>query len=229
MAGKLYVVATPIGNLEDITLRALRLLKEVDVILSEDTRVTRKLLTHYQIHKPLIPYYQHSRKNATQQILTMLNDGKDLALVTCAGTPGVSDPGPRLVSEIVERFGDAVSITPIPGASAVTAIASVAAVSMDEFHFFGYPPVKKGRRSYFQDVAENPHPGILFESPHRILRTMDDLVAAIGEDRRVVVGRELTKIFETILRGRAGDLQKRILQEKPRGEYIILIEPNNKI
>ena len=229
MPGKLYLVATPIGNLEDITLRALRLLKEADAVLSEDTRVTRKLFAHFGITTPLIPYYQHSREDVVRKILAMLERGKNLALVTCAGTPGVSDPGPRLITAIYDAFGDAIVLVPIPGASAVTAIASVSGVPMDEFHFFGYPPAKKGRQGYFRDVAANPYPGILFESPHRIRRTMDDLVHAIGEDRHIVVGRELTKIFETIRRGRTGDLCADIAQEKPRGEYVILVEPQGKL
>ena len=225
MAGTLYLIGTPIGNLEDITLRALRILQEVDAVFSEDPRVPRKLLTHHDTRKPLFPLFQHSGVKAFERALQMLADGRVLAYVTCAGTPAVSDPGPQLVACVRERFGDEAAIISLPGPSAVTAIAALSAVPMDEFHFFGYPPAKKGRKSYFEDVATNPYPGILFESPHRIRRTMGDLVAAIGEDRRAIVGRELTKVFETIRRGKMGELRDAIAAEKPRGEYVILVEP----
>ena len=227
MPGKLFMVATPIGNLEDATFRAIRTLKDVDAIFSEDTRVTRKLLARYDIHKPLFPYYQHSGPKALERLLTMLREGMQVAYVSCAGTPAVSDPGPRLIAAAVKEFGPDIAIVPIPGSSAVTAIASLAPVSMDEFHFFGYPPQKKGRKMYFQDVAENSYPGILFESPHRIKKTIAELLAALGVERRVVVGGELTKKFEEVMRGTLQEVADRIGREKPRGEYVILIEPQN--
>lgn len=224
----LYIVATPIGNLEDVTLRALRVLREVDVVLAEDTRITRKLFTRHEIVKPLVPFFQHSKRPAIERILGLFEEGKSAALVTCAGTPGISDPGSNLIRAILERFGNAVRVVPVPGPSAVAAIASISAVSMDEFHFFGYPPAKKGRRAYFRDVAESLYPGILYESPHRILRTLRDLETAVGEDRRTVIGRELTKVFETVYRGTLEDVRTRIEKEKPRGEFVILVEPRGK-
>ncbi|MBI4134391.1 MAG: 16S rRNA (cytidine(1402)-2'-O)-methyltransferase [Candidatus Terrybacteria bacterium] len=228
MPGKLFMVATPIGNLEDATFRAIRTLKDVDAIFSEDTRVTRKLLARYDIHKPLFPYYQHSGPKALERLLAMLREGRRVAYVSCAGTPAVSDPGPRLVAAAVKEFGPDITVVPIPGSSAVTAIASLAAVPMDEFHFFGYPPQKKGRRTYFQDVAENPYPGVLFESPHRIKKMAAELLAALGAERRVVVGRELTKKFEEVMRGTVGEVALRIAGETPRGEYVVLVEPPRK-
>lgn len=228
MPSTLYIVATPIGNLEDITLRALRILREVDVVLAEDTRVTRKLFARYEIMKPLVPFFQHSKRPAIERILGLFEEGKTVALVTCAGTPGISDPGSNLIRAILERFGDVVRIIPVPGPSAVAAIASISAVSMDEFHFFGYPPAKKGRQSYFRDVAQNLFPGILYESPHRILRTLRDLEGAVGSERKVVIGRELTKVFETVYRGSLREVGEKLEKGKPRGEFVVLLEPSKK-
>ena len=162
MQGILYIVATPIGNLEDITLRALRVLKETDMVLAEDTRVTKKLLSHYRIEKPLLSYRQHSGGGAVERILGMLKQGKKLALVTDAGTPGIADPGNKLVEEAIGRLGDRVCVVPIPGPSAVTALASVAGIPMDRFCFFGYPPAKKGRKKFFGEVANSKYPVVLY-------------------------------------------------------------------
>lgn len=224
MFGTLYIIATPIGNLEDITLRALRILKEVDVVVCEDTRVTRKLLSHYDISKPTQALHQHSRKQSIERALQVLAQGKDVAYATDAGTPGVSDPGPYLVASVRERFGDDISIVPIPGSSAVTALASIASFPMDEFCFFGYPPHKKGRKTFFGRVAACEVPALLFESPHRIQKTMRELRDAAGETTQAIIGRELTKKFETVYRGTLGELCETIEKEKPRGEYVVLIE-----
>lgn len=225
---KFYIVATPIGNLEDITLRALRVLRKADVVFAEDTRVTRKLLAHYDIHKPIIAFHEYSKPREIERLLEILASGKSAALVTCAGTPGISDPGPRLIHAVLERFGEEIAIVPIPGPSAVAAIASLSAVPMDEFHFFGYPPVKKGRKTFFQDVKENAFPGILYESPHRIQRTLTDLLNAIGSTRNIVIGRELTKLFETVVRGTLAEIAGKFGNKKGRGEYVILVEPEKR-
>src|SRR3989344_5486107 len=221
--GILYVVATSIGNLEDITLRALRILKEVDAVLAEDTRVARKLLLHYRITKPVYSYYQHSGPLATENILKMLAEGKDLAVVTDAGTPGISDPGNKLVAEVIGRFGERAKTVPIPGSSAVTTIASIAGFNTDKFCFLGYPPAKKGRQTFFRKVAASDVPIILLESPHRIVKTLRQVQEVVGSDRRIVVGRELTKKFETIVRGPLAKVRTTIEQQKPLGEYTFII------
>ena len=226
--GILYVVATSIGNLEDITLRALRILKEVDAVLAEDTRVARKLLLHYRITKPVYSYYQHSGPLATENILKMLAEGKDLAVVTDAGTPGISDPGNKLVAEVIGRFGERAKTVPIPGSSAVTTIASIAGFNTDKFCFLGYPPAKKGRQTFFRKVAASDVPVVLFESPHRIVKTLRQLQEVVGGDRRIVVGRELTKKFETVYRGAAREVRAVIETEKPKGEYTIIVAPQKE-
>ena len=216
--GTLYIVATPIGNLEDITLRALRVLKEADVILCEDTRVTTKLLSHFGIGKPLISYHQHSRLQKTEQILQLLREGKNLALVSDAGTPGISDPGNELVAEVAQKLPEA-SIVPMPGASALTALASIAGFSMDRFLFLGFPPAKKGRKTFFEKVAASEYPAVLYESPYRIIKTL----AGFQADARVVVGRELTKKFETIYRGSVAEVLGQLKKETPRGEFVVIV------
>lgn len=233
--GTLYIVATPIGNLGDITLRALEVLQEVDIILCEDTRVTRKLLAHYKIEKPLLSYHQHSKEDKMQEVLNMLLQGKNLALVSDAGTPGISDPGNELIFFIVsstktKQLSDfCTKIVPIPGPSAATALASVAGIPMDKFVFLGYPPHKKGRRKFFEEVIQSTHPVILYESPYRMLRTLGDLESislqniATAKICSVIVGRELTKKFETVYRGTIQEMLLQFKQEKPRGEFVIVV------
>ena len=225
--GTLFVVATPIGNLEDFTFRALRILQEADLILCEDTRVTKNLLAHYKIEKPLLSYHQHSKGNKMQEILDLLIQGKNLALVTDAGTPGISDPGNELVAFLLEKKPD-MRIVPIPGPSALAAIASVAGISMDKFLFLGYPPHKKGRKKFFEEVVESVHPVILYESPHRILKTLQELQErlrnlAVARNHSIIVGRELTKQFETVYRGTVQEMLLQFKQEKPRGEFVIVV------
>lgn len=220
--GKLYIVATPIGNLEDITLRALRVLKEVDLILCEDTRVTKKLLDRYEIQKPLLSYHHHSKLSRVEKIAEHLENGKNLALVSDAGTPGVSDPGNELIAQLLNQ-GE-VEIVPIPGASAVSTLASVAGINMSRFTFLGFPPHKKGRETYLREVSGSKYPVIYFESPHRFLKNLE-LLEKMKPDAKLVVGRELTKMFEEILRGEIGEIrekwEKRAEKEK-RGEFIII-------
>jgi len=220
----LYIVATPIGNLKDITLRALHVLEEVDLILCEDTRVTKKLLEHYSIRTPVESYHQHSRLKKMNKILDLLKSGKNLALVSDSGTPGISDPGNKLIKLLITNYGLqvtdhelSINIIPIPGPSAVTAIASISGFSMDKFVFLGFPPHKKGRNKFFKEIAESKHPVVIYESPHRIIKTLKEL----GQ-KEVVICRELTKKFETIYRGKANE---KIKQIKPKGEFVIVIKP----
>lgn len=213
----LYIVGTPIGNLKDITLRALHILEEVDLILCEDTRVTRKLLDYYNLKTPVESYHQHSKLKKIDYILGLLRQGKNLALVSDSGTPGISDPGNKLV----EQVQDIAKITPIPGSAAIIAAASISGFPMDKFVFLGFPPHKKGRNKFFKEVAEQKYPVILYESPHRILKTLKELSEVGNFD--IVVGRELTKKFETIYRGKIKEI---INQIEPRGEFVIVIHKN---
>jgi 16S rRNA (cytidine1402-2'-O)-methyltransferase len=219
--GILYIVATPIGNLEDMSLRALSLLKEVDVVLAEDTRVTKKLFSRYDIQTSLLSYHQHSKETVMEKAFQLLFEGKNLALVTDAGTPGISDPGNELVAFLLKKNPE-IQIVPIPGPSALTTLASVAGIPMDKFLFLGYPPQKRGRSAFFKEVVQSKHPVLFYESPHRIVKSLTELKA---QDAKlyVVVGRELTKQFETISRGDIQDIITELQKTKTRGEFSVLI------
>lgn len=219
----LYIVATPIGNLKDSTIRAIETLKEVDFILAEDTRQTLKFLNHYQIRKPLISYFQHSSLKKIEHILDLLDEGKNLALVSDAGTPGINDPGGELVKEIVKKFGDKIQITPIPGPNAMIAALSISGFNADRFLFLGYPPHKKGRKKFFAEIAKSKYPAVIYESPYRILKTLNEL-NEFGElkKREVVICRELTKKFETVYRGKIEEIVPQIEKQK-LGEFVIII------
>ena len=224
--GTLFVVATPIGNLEDISDRAQRVLGEVDFILCEDTRQTIKLLERNSIKKPLVSYHQHSKLKKIDYVMGELKAGKSIALVSDAGTPGISDPGNVLVSEVVKQLGDECQIVPIPGASAVTAIASVAGFPMDRFAFYGFIPLKKGRQKMLEKITSDERSVIFYESPYRIIKTLSELADKFKEasaDKTVVVGRELTKKFETIYRGDINHVIKDIEQDKVKGEFVVAI------
>ena len=224
--GTLYIVATPIGNLDDITLRAFQVFKEADVILCEDTRVTKTLLERYGIHKPLVSYHQHSQLQKVEQILGLLKQGKKLAVVSDAGTPGISDPGNQLVKEVSGRLPE-VSIIPIPGASAVTALSSVSGLPMDKFVFLGFPPQKNKRKKFFQEVAASSYPVVLYESPYRIQKTLQDL-KEVDNTLYVVVGRELTKKFETIYRGTVVEVIGQIGPRETKGEFVLVVSAGEK-
>ncbi|MFH0805129.1 MAG: 16S rRNA (cytidine(1402)-2'-O)-methyltransferase [Patescibacteria group bacterium] len=219
----LYVVATPIGNLEDMTDRARRVLGEVDTVLCEDTRHTLQLMNHLGIRKPLLSYHQHSQVQKVDQIITMLRQGKNLALVSDAGTPGLSDPGGVLVAQIVRELGSTVRIEPVPGATALGAIISVAGVPTDRFLFLGFLPHKNGRRSLFEEIKNSERTVIFYESTHRILKAMAILTEVLETDRQVVVGRELTKKFETIYRGSAQEVLKQLEAGETRGEFVVVV------
>jgi 16S rRNA (cytidine1402-2'-O)-methyltransferase len=223
MAGSLYLVATPIGNLEDVSARALRTLREVALVLAEDTRVTKKLLSHFDIHTPLESFHEYTDRPKIENVLDRLGAGESIALVTDAGTPGVSDPGAYLVSEAVRRFGDELKTFSIPGPSAVTAALSVSGFPSDVFTFLGFLPVKKGRTKAVADAAARKETLVLFESPHRIVKTLAELAAAAPE-RHAIVIREISKLFETTHRGTLAELA---LPEKVRaqGEFVIVLGP----
>ncbi len=220
---KLYVVATPIGNLEDITLRALKVLKNVDIILCEDTRVTKRLLGHYRIETPLLSYHQHSKIKRINLILQFLREGKDLALVCDAGTPGISDPGNKLIERAIKEFGDQVKIIPIPGASAITAAVSVAHFSMQKFVFLGFLP-KKRQNKILNEIAFSKYPVIIFESPYRIIKTLEKL-HSLNSQIEVVVAKELTKYFEKVFRGNIKEVIEALKKSKTKGEFTIIINP----
>lgn len=245
----LYIVATPLGNLKDITLRALEVLKEVDLIVCEDTRQTLKLLNHYNIQKPLVSYFQHSKLAKIEYIIGELRQGKNIALVTDAGTPGISDPGGKLIEELSKlspergavgaeskgldaKFypsigsGNKISqlqIIPIPGPNAAIAALSISGFPADKFIFMGFPPHKKGRQKFFKEVAEAKYTVVFYESTHRILKTVNQLKEILRE-RKIVVCRELTKQFESIYRGSAEDIIKILESDKnnQKGEFVLV-------
>ncbi len=221
----LYIVATPIGNLEDITLRALRVLKEVDLILCEDTRVTKKLLQKYEIETPTMSYHAHSKLAKVDKIFGLLEEGKNLALVSDAGTPTISDPGVLLVSQVKKRFGEEVSIVPIPGLSAVIAALSASGFPASEFVFLGFLPHKKGRETLFKEIADSKRTMVFYESPHRIIKTLGSLSLHAGDDRQIVLARELTKIYEQFLSGSALELATYFTKnpDKVRGEFVVMV------
>ncbi|MDD2757848.1 MAG: 16S rRNA (cytidine(1402)-2'-O)-methyltransferase [Patescibacteria group bacterium] len=217
--GKLYIVATPIGNLGDITLRALETLKSVDYILCEDTRVTKNLLAHFKISKSLVSYHQHSDLKKTKEITQLLQAGKNLALVTDAGTPGISDPGNLLIAELVKA--GVKEIIPIPGASAAISALSISGFPTDKFVFMGFPPQKNKRQKYFQEVADCQYTAVFYESGHRIKKCLDELKNVLDAKRQIIVCRELTKMFETIYRGTIAEVFEEMKDE--RGEFVVII------
>ncbi len=216
----LYLVATPIGNLSDITLRALEVLKAVDVVASEDTRRTGVLLKHFGISRPQIPFHEHNERQAAGRVLDLLLGGKSVALVTDAGTPGISDPGFALVRVAVEA---GVEVTMIPGPTAFVMALVLSGLPSHAFIFRGFPPRKSGQRRRFLDVdADSPHTLIFYESPFRVRAFLEDALAVLG-DRRAAVAKELTKMFESVRRGRLSEILAG-LEDQPKGEYVIVIE-----
>lgn len=218
--GQLYVVATPIGNLGDITLRALEILKQVDFIAAEDSRVTQKLLNHYSIAKKVVSYHQHSKLSRVDFIIDEILSGKSVALVTDAGTPGLSDPGNFLVARVLER---GIAAVPIPGPAALGALVSVAGIDLQKFLFLGFPPHKKGRETFFKAVAAAEYPVIYYDSPHRVIKNLD-LLRTFAPDKKVILGRELTKMFEEVVRGGVGEVIGYFEKnpDKVRGEFVII-------
>ena len=223
--GVLYIVSTPIGNLEDITLRALRILKEVSLIAAEDTRLTRKLLTHYDISTSTVSYYEHNRFARIPKIIDHLNTGKDVAVVTDAGTPGISDPAYKLIRAAIESGN---RIEAIPGPSASITALTASGLPTDRFIFEGFLPHKKGRKAKLTRLSAIEATVIFYESPKRIVRTLKDILEFMG-DRPAVIGRELTKLHEEMIRGNVSKLLSHFTQKTPRGEFVIMIgkdDPN---
>lgn len=227
----LYIVATPIGNLSDITARALETLRTVDLILCEDTRVSRKLLAHFNINKPLLAYHQHSSSAQTNKIVAALAEGKNLALVTDAGTPGIADPGGKLVAAILEQMSfwspakrdDRIfRIIPIPGPSAITTALSVCGFDTTQFVFLGWPPHKKGREKWFKQLAAEPRAAVFYESVYRVKNCLERLTA-LCPSRRLMLARELTKKFETVYRGTAADILSSLPPEQVKGEFVVVL------
>jgi len=218
-----YIVATPIGNLKDITLRALEVLRLVDVVACEDTRVTKKLLAHYDIKKPLISFHEYSRAKDITRIIELLRSQKDVAYVVDAGTPGISDPGSWLVQEVLRALPNE-KIIPIPGASALSAALSVAGLSKDQFLFLGFPPHKKGRRAFFEQVKESKYPVVFYESPHRLLKTLSELCDIGLSMFDTVLIKEISKVYENIYRMSIVELKNFFEKErKIRGEFVLVI------
>jgi len=217
----LFVVGTPIGNLEDLSVRALRTLREVDAIACEDTRTTLKLLSHFEIRKPVIAFFEHSTRRRFEELLDRLRKGDSIALVSEAGTPAVSDPGCTLVAAALEA---GVPVHPIPGPSAVTAAASVSGFPVDRFVFEGFLPRKPGkRRKALRALREESRTLIFYESPHRIVETLEDMLAELG-DRRITIARELTKVHEELLRTTLARALDRWRETEPRGEFTLVVE-----
>jgi 16S rRNA (cytidine1402-2'-O)-methyltransferase len=222
MQGTLFIVATPIGNLEDVTARAVRVLGEADAIACEDTRVTSKLLAHLKISKPLLSVHEHTNPRAVAAFVDRLKKGERIAYVCDAGTPGMNDPGGKLVAAAYEA---GVRIEPIPGPSALTAAISVCGFAMDEFTYVGFIPHKKGRETLFKEMATRETPTIFLESTHRIMKTLEALAKRLDPERTIFVGRELTKLHETLYRGMITDIVQRLEETSTKGEFIVIIGP----
>ncbi len=222
---KFYIVATPIGNMGDITLRAIETLKSVDLVLCEDTRETKKILDKYNINKPTMSYHAQSKLAKTDKIFELLVEGKDLALVSDAGTPGISDPGALLVSKIKEKFKDEeVKVVPIPGATALITALSGSGLPTHEFTFLGFLPHKKGRETLFKEIALAKRTMVFYESPHRILKTLESLVK-FCPNKKVCVARELTKIYEEFKTGTPVEILEYFNKNKDiqRGEFTVIV------
>ena len=218
-SGQLFVVGTPIGNLEDITLRAILTLQNVDMVLAEDTRNSKKLLDAHNIDTKMISYHEHSSEKDIKRIIDLLLEGKDLALISDAGTPTISDPGYGLIRDCIKNN---IIITPIPGASAITAAMSISGLPSDSFTFVGFLPQKKGRMKKIEQLKNIDNTIILFESPFRLEKTLNQLLDSLG-NRSVVVGRELTKLYEEVIRGNLDEIIKYFSKSKVKGEIVIMI------
>jgi 16S rRNA (cytidine1402-2'-O)-methyltransferase len=222
---KLYLIPTPIGNLEDITFRAVRLLKEADIILAEDTRTTAILLKHYDIHTPLQSHHQHNEHQNVKIIARKICDGQNIALVSDAGTPGISDPGFLLLRECLKQ---GIEIECLPGATAFVPALINSGIPCDRFYFEGFLPVKKGRQSRLKELSELSHTIILYESPFRLLKTLEQLILYFGEDRKASVSRELTKIHEENVRGNLKEIVLYFSSHLIKGEIVILVEGSHR-
>lgn len=220
-----YVIATPIGNLEDITLRAIRILKEVDIVLCEDTRVTKRIFDKYEIQTQMMSYHAQSGETKVDLILEKIEEGKNIALVTDAGTPGISDPGSLLISTIRKKYPE-LNIVSIPGPSALTSALSISGVPTHEFIFLGFMPHKKGRETIFKEIAVSERTIVFYESTHRIIKTLESLIEFLKEkNKKVTIVRENTKFFEEVIQGSAEEVLKKITDtpEKQKGEFVVIV------
>jgi 16S rRNA (cytidine1402-2'-O)-methyltransferase len=216
----LSIVSTPIGNLEDITLRAIRTLKEADLIASEDTRHTGRLLKHFEVETPQISFHSHSGRTKLDKIITALHDGQHVALVSDAGTPGISDPGYLLIRRAIE---EGIKVEPIPGPSSLLAALVTSGLPMDKFVYLGFLPTKKGRKTLLEGLKQESRTIILFESPHRLHKTLNNLVEAGFENHQLVIARELTKLHETIYRGTVSEIIAELEGKKLKGEMVLVL------
>lgn len=218
----LFIVATPIGNLKDISSRALETLQSVDLILAEDTRVTSKLLQHYNISTPAISYHQHSTIKKINQVKEYLKENKKIALVSDAGTPGISDPGNVLISELLKDFETDLQIIPIPGANAAITTLSISGFPTDNFIFLGFPPHKKGRETFFKKLKTMEQTIVFYESVHRIEKALESIIKFLP-DSNICLGRELTKMHETIYRGKPDEVLLKLQRDQIKGEFVVVI------
>ena len=219
--GTLYIVATPIGNLEDMTFRAVRILQAVDMIAAEDTRHTGRLLQHFQVKTPQISYHEHNSNSRIPELLEYLQYGKAIALVSDAGMPGISDPGYELIKACID---EGITVVPIPGASAVITALSAAGLPTDRFIFDGFLPAKsQQKKEYLESLQSESRTLVFYESPHRLRDTLADLGAILGSDRSLVIARELTKLYEEFWRGTIGDAMADYQEREPQGEYTLLV------
>lgn len=220
----LYIVSTPIGNLEDMTLRAIRTLKEVDYIAAEDTRHSQILLQKYEIKTPVLSYHSYSSHFKLEKILELLRQGKNIALISDAGTPGISDPAYSLITEAIKLN---IQIVPIPGPSSLLAALVMSGKPMHQFLYLGFLPLKKGRQTLLKKLATEEHTIVIFESPHRILRTLEDLKEYLG-DREISICREITKIYEETIRCKISEAITHFNQKQPRGEFVLVMQASTK-
>ncbi len=216
----LYLVPTPIGNLKDITLRALDVLKEVDLVLAEDTRTTSHLLTHYQINKPITPYHQHNEHKVLNHLVAQLKEGKKMAVVTDAGTPGISDPAFLLVRECIR---EGIRVECLPGATALVPALVNSGLPTNSFVFEGFLPVKKGRQTLLKKLAEEERTIVFYESPNRLVKTLEELINYFGKERQCSVSRELTKMFEENKRGSLAEVSAWFKEKTVKGEIVVVI------
>lgn len=220
MKGKLYIVPTPIGNLEDMTIRAIRILSEVDIILAEDTRTSGKLLHHFEVKTHMQSYHMHNEHFLTEKIIEQMTNGKNYALISDAGTPAISDPGYLIVSACVKNE---ITVECLPGATAFVPALVVSGFPINQFLFVGFLPIKKGRKTMLESLVEQPQTMVFYESPHKINKTIDDLLQYFGENRKVVICRELSKKFEEIIRGSLLEVKNILSQKTLKGEMVIVL------
>lgn len=222
---KLYLVPTPIGNLDDITLRAINVLKEVDLILAEDTRTSGKLLKHFQINTPMQSHHMHNEHKTTDHIVSKIESGLTVALISDAGTPAISDPGFLLTRACIEK---GIEVDCLPGATAFVPALVNSGLPNDRFVFEGFLPVKKGRQTRFIELADEKRTMIFYESPHKIIKTLEQMKTYFGEDRRVSISREITKMYEETLRGNISTLIEHFEKHPPKGEFVLIVEGKTK-